>query len=63
MRITGIQVAPVAWALFTDQTTWNEWLFAEDDKDELIASLAKQGRCVLMGSQASHRVFTSGESE
>ena len=37
------QVAPVAWALFTDRTTWNEWLLAErgigtgddgDDSDE-----------------------------
>ena len=54
MRATRMQVAPVAWALFTDRATWNEWLFAEDDKGELIASLAQQGRCVLMGSQTSH---------
>ena len=54
MRATRMQVAPVAWALFTDRATWDEWLFAEDDKDELMASLARQGRCVLMGSQTSH---------
>jgi hypothetical protein len=57
MRATRRLVAPVAWALFTDRVTWNEWLFAEDDKDELIASLAKQGRCVLMGSQTSHSEY------
>lgn len=54
MRATRMLVAPVAWALFTDRATWNEWLFAEDDKDELMASLARQGRCVLMGSQTLH---------
>lgn len=54
MRATRMQVAPVAWALFTDRETWNEWLFTEDDKNELIASLARQGRCVLMGSQTVH---------
>ncbi|GAC1358639.1 MAG: hypothetical protein NVS2B12_00820 [Ktedonobacteraceae bacterium] len=63
MRATKVQVAPVAWALFTDETTWNEWLFAEEsegalcDKGELLASLARQGRCVLMGSQtAQHHI-------
>jgi hypothetical protein len=55
MHATRSQVAPVAWALFTDRATWNEWLFTEDDKNELIASLARQGRCVLMGSQTAHR--------
>jgi len=54
MRAARMQVAPVAWALFTDRATWNEWLFAEDDKGELLASLAQQGHCVLMGSQTSH---------
>lgn len=29
MRHAKMQVAPVAWALFTDRTTWNEWLLAE----------------------------------
>jgi hypothetical protein len=54
MRATRMQVAPVPWALFTDRATWHEWLFTEDDKDELMASLARQGRCVLMGSQTSY---------
>lgn len=59
MQATRKQIAPVAWALFTDRATWNEWLFAESDnetmidKGELLASLARQGRCVLMGSQAA----------
>ena len=54
------QIAPVAWALFTDKATWDEWILTagEDecmiDKGELLASLAHQGRCVLMGSQAAH---------
>jgi hypothetical protein len=54
MRAARVQIAPVAWALFTDQTTWNEWLFAcaDDggviDKGELLASFARQGRCVLL---------------
>lgn len=61
------QIAPVAWALFTDKATWDEWLFGgtesgEDavaskgeviDKGEQLAKLALQGRCVLMGSQTS----------
>jgi hypothetical protein len=60
LRVTKMQVAPVAWAIFTDQTTWQEWLLAESadeqifDKGELLASLARQGRCVLMGSRAMH---------
>src|SRR5256885_1902158 len=28
MRIVKTQVAPVAWALFTDKATWDEWLIA-----------------------------------
>lgn len=60
MRAAKAQVAPVAWAIFTDKATWDEWLFAEGengtiiDKGELLASLARQGRCVLMGSQTKH---------
>jgi hypothetical protein len=56
------QVAPVAWALFTDTVTWNEWLWAEGtdhavvDKSERLAEFARQGRCVLMGSQTRHRL-------
>ncbi|HET8845547.1 MAG TPA: hypothetical protein VFN35_29035, partial [Ktedonobacteraceae bacterium] len=52
------QVAPVAWALFTDKTTWDEWLFTSDDgkaldKGALLNSFANAGRCVLMGSQVA----------
>jgi hypothetical protein len=53
-------IAPVAWALFIDKATWDEWILTagEDesviDKGELLASLARQGRCVLMGSQVAH---------
>jgi len=60
MRAARAQIAPVAWAVFTDKATWDEWLFAarddtggEVDKGKLLASFARQGRCVLMGSQAS----------
>lgn len=59
MRLARIQVAPVAWALFTDKATWNEWLFTsgdesgEIDKGALLASFAQQGRCVLMGNQVA----------
>jgi hypothetical protein len=57
MRVVKTQIASVAWALFTDKATWDEWLFAEGsatgrtDKGELLAELARQGRCVLMGTQ------------
>lgn len=60
IRITRTQIAPVAWALFTDWTTWNEWLYAENEQGEplnkgvLLAEMAHQGRCVLMGSRAGH---------
>lgn len=60
MRVVRATVAPVAWALFTDIQTWNEWIFAEHrdgtafDKGALLADLAQQGRCVLMGSQTTH---------
>jgi len=53
------QVAPVAWALFTDKKAWNEWLYTKrdggvaTDKGDLLAGQAMQGRCVLMGSQAA----------
>lgn len=59
MQATRKQIAPVAWALFTDRATWDEWLFASGDnetmidKGELLATLAHQGRCVLMGGQAA----------
>ena len=54
MRVVQTQVAPVAWALFTDKTTWDEWLVGADNKGELLTSFARQGRCVLMGSQIRH---------
>lgn len=57
MRIARTEAGPVAWALFMEKAAWDEWLFAGDedgvaaDKAEFLASLARQGRCVLMGSQ------------
>ena len=60
MRAVRKFVAPVAWALFIEKMTWDEWLFAAGDdgavvnKGELLVSFARQGRCVLMGSQATH---------
>ena len=59
MRAARERVAPVAWALFTDKASWDEWLFGEAptggvvDKGEQLAKLALQGRCVLMGSQTA----------
>jgi len=51
-------VAPVAYALFIEKTAWDEWIFASGDdgmvdKGEALASIAQQGRCVLMGSQVT----------
>ena len=58
IRVVRQTIAPVAWALFTDKSTWDEWLYTGDeqivDKGSLLASLSQQGRCVLMGSQAQH---------
>ncbi len=60
MRVARAQVAPVACALFTDKKTWDEWLFTETnegiDKGDLLASLAQQGRCVLLGNQTAHHI-------
>lgn len=59
MRAVREQVAPVAWALFTNKGAWDEWLFSAPvngervDKGEQLAKLALQGRCVLMGSQTA----------
>lgn len=56
MRAVKSQIAPVAWALFTDRSTWEEWLLSSQegegalDKAELLASLAQQGRCVVLGN-------------
>lgn len=58
MHYARRQVAPVAWALFTEKATWDEWLFsaAEDDgaldKGALLSRFVDEGRCVLMGSRA-----------
>ncbi len=62
MRLAKREVAPVAWGLFTDKRTWDEWLLTEIsgeppspvDKEDLLASLARQGRCVLLGSEVSN---------
>ena len=57
MRVVRMQVAPVAWALFTDKITWDEWLFTSGadgaviDKGELLVSFVRQGRCVLLGGR------------
>ncbi len=58
LRVVKATIAPVAWAIFTDKATWDEWLYTGDtrveDKGELLASLARQGRCVLLGDQTHH---------
>jgi len=63
LRAVRATIAPVAWALFTDKGTWDEWIFAsgEDggdgvDKGEMLGMLVRQGRCVLMGGRAGPRV-------
>lgn len=62
MRAARMLVAPVAWALFMEKSAWDEWLFASGDggavidKGELLAAFARQGRCVLMGSQTTHHL-------
>ena len=59
MRAARRLVAPVAWALFMEKSAWDEWLFAGGDdgavidKGELLATFARQGRCVLLGGQPS----------
>jgi len=60
MRIVRTQVAPVAWALFTDKATWNEWLFASSGQGDVVnitdilTACARQGRCVIMGNQTAN---------
>lgn len=60
LRVVSTAVAPVAWAFFTDRATWNEWVFVDGDenhsinKGELLATFARQGRCVLLGGQTAH---------
>ncbi len=60
LRVVQTAIAPASWALFTDRATWNEWIFTDDDeqhginKGELLATFAREGRCVLLGKQAAH---------
>ena len=60
IRYSEMLVAPVAWALFLEKTTWDEWLFANVDestavdKEQQLATFAQQGRCVLIGSQTKY---------
>ncbi len=60
LRVVRTVITPAAWALFTDRATWNEWVYASDDeghgmnKGELLATFARQGRCVLLGGQTHH---------
>jgi hypothetical protein len=58
MSVIRQDVAPVAWALFTDRSTWDDWIFAGEEteiaKGEVLAEIARQGRCVLMGSKTAH---------
>lgn len=60
IRVVKRQVAPAAWALFTDKSAWDEWLLSDSlegqpvSKDDLLAAIARQGRCVLLGTQVSH---------
>lgn len=64
IRQVRVNIAPVAWALFTDKETWDEWIYGgagkQDnegiDKGALLMTFARQGRCVLMGSQARHQM-------
>ena len=54
MRAARTLTSVVAWALFIEKSAWDEWLFASGDKGELLASYARQGRCVLLGSRTAH---------
>ena len=61
MHVVRLSIAPVAWALFTDKNTWDEWVYTGDeqvvDKGKILTSFAQQGRCVLMGSQTQHHTL------
>ena len=65
IRLTEQLVAPVAWALFMEKSTWDEWLFASEgdaivvDKGQQLSTFTRQGRCVLMGRQTVNNVETS----
>jgi hypothetical protein len=59
-------IAPVAYAMFIEKPAWDEWIFAngEDggvvDKGEALATIAREGRCVLMGSQVAGHGYLPG---
>lgn len=61
MRIARQVSSTVAWALFIEKAAWDAWLFAAGehgevvDKGETLAEFARQGKCVLLGSQAAHQ--------
>lgn len=63
MRAAGT-IAPVAYALFIEKTAWDEWIFAGldeggvIDKGETLASIARAGRCVLLGNQVAGHYHT-----
>jgi hypothetical protein len=65
IRQTEKLVAPVAWAIFTEKSAWDELLFAgEEDgivvgKGQQLTTFTSQGRCVLMGSQTKYNVEPS----
>lgn len=58
MHYARRQVGPVAWALFLEKATWDEWILAEAheggavDKGKLLDEFIEAGRCVVMGSRA-----------
>ena len=64
IRLTEQLVAPVAWALFMEKSTWDEWLFTAGDdgividKGQQLATFTHRGRCVLMGRQTVNNVET-----
>jgi len=60
MRIARQLSSAVAWALFIEKPAWSAWLFAGEqgevvDKGEILAEYARQGKCVLLGSQVTHQ--------
>lgn len=61
MRIARQVSSTVAWALFIEKAAWDAWLFAAGehgevvDKGETLAEFARQGKCVLLGSQVVHQ--------
>jgi hypothetical protein len=58
LRIVKRQIAPTAWALFTEKPAWDEWLLSDNlagqpiSKADLLSTMTEKGRCVLLGTQA-----------